>query len=160
MHFLVGSDVITESLIRQRQDRGEGKVKVEVRDWRVVRKGSGAKDAGEYDLQKPKEAKKWSLPQASERNQPCRQFDISLETPIVDFCVLFFQYIFFPRCGPFLKSLLNLLQYCFCFMFFWPRDLWDLRSVIRDRTLTPCLGIQSFKHWTTRKDSICVVLNP
>ena len=50
MNFLVGSDVITESLIRQRQDRGEGKVKVEVRDWRVVRKGSGAKDAGEYDL--------------------------------------------------------------------------------------------------------------
>ena len=27
MNFLVGSDVITESLIRQRQDRGEGKVK-------------------------------------------------------------------------------------------------------------------------------------
>ena len=51
MNFLVGSDVITESLIRQRQDRGEGKVKVEVRDWRVVRKGSGAKDAGEYSTQ-------------------------------------------------------------------------------------------------------------
>ena len=25
--------------------------------------------------------------------------------------------IFFFFCGPFLKSLLNLLQYCFCFMF-------------------------------------------
>ena len=41
MNFLVGSDVITESLIRQRQDRGEGKVKVEAKDWRVARKGSG-----------------------------------------------------------------------------------------------------------------------
>ena len=30
-----------------------------------------------------------------------------------DLGVFFF---FFPQCGPFLKSLLNFLQYCFCFM--------------------------------------------
>ena len=28
-------------------------------------------------------------------------------------------------CGPFLKSLLNLLQYCFCF---GPQGMWDLRA--------------------------------
>ena len=123
MHFLVGSDVITESLIRQRQDRGEGKVKVEVRDWRVVRKGSGAKDAGEYDLQKPKEAKKWSLPQASERNQPCRQFDISLETPIVDFCVLFFQYIFFPPMWAIFKVFIEFVTILLLFYVFLAKRL-------------------------------------
>ena len=39
---------------------------------------------------------------------------------------------FFPWCGPFLKSLLNLLQYCFCLifffficLFFWPRGMWE-----------------------------------
>jgi len=37
---------------------------------------------------------------------------------------------FFFWCGQFLKSLLNLLQYCFCFMFcfFWPQCMWDLGS--------------------------------
>ena len=43
--------------------------------------------------------------------------DVSL-TPITthtySFCLSFF---FFFNCGPFLKSLLSLLQYCFCFMF-------------------------------------------
>ena len=33
-----------------------------------------------------------------------------------------------------LKSLLNLLQFCFCFMFcfFWPGGMWDLSSLTRD----------------------------
>ena len=31
----------------------------------------------------------------------------------------FFKIFFFFGCGPFLKSLLNLLQYCFCFMFWF-----------------------------------------
>ena len=34
----------------------------------------------------------------------------------IDFGVFFFK-IFLFGCGPFLKSLFNLLQYCFCFMF-------------------------------------------
>ena len=61
---------------------------------------------------------------------------------------------FFFWCGPFLKSLLNLLQYCFCFMFcgfFWPRGMWDLSSPTRDRTLTYCIGRRSPNHWTTRE---------
>ena len=33
------------------------------------------------------------------------------------FTFYFFLRFFFVWCGPFLKSLLNLLQYCFCFMF-------------------------------------------
>ena len=32
--------------------------------------------------------------------------------------MLFFKFFFF-LCGPVLKSLLNLLQYCFCFMFWF-----------------------------------------
>ena len=55
--------------------------------------------------------------------------------------------------GPFLKSLLNLLQYCFCFMFwfFWSRGMWDLSSPTRDQTRTPCIGRCSLNHWTARE---------
>ena len=50
----------------------------------------------------------------------------------------------------FFKSLLNLLQYCFClcFVFFWPRGMWDLISWSRDRTCSPWTGRQSLNHWT------------
>ena len=60
---------------------------------------------------------------------------------------------FFFWCGPFLNSLLNLLQYCFCFMFsvFWLRGMWDLNSLTRDQTCTPCIGRQGLNHWTTRE---------
>ena len=50
----------------------------------------------------------------------------------------------------FLKSLLNLLQYCFCFMF-WFFGLWDLSSLTRDQTHTLCIGRQSLNHWTSRE---------
>ena len=59
----------------------------------------------------------------------------------------------FFSCGPFLKSLFNLLQYCFSFMFcfFWFRGMWDLSSPARDQTQTPCIGRRSLNYWTTRK---------
>ena len=41
---------------------------------------------------------------------------------------LTFIFIYFFRCGPFLKSLLNWLQHCSCLMFFWPQGMWDLSS--------------------------------
>ena len=45
-------------------------------------------------------------------------------------------------CGTSLKSLLILLQYCFCptFWFFWPWGRWNLSSPTRDRTCTPWIG--------------------
>ena len=44
---------------------------------------------------------------------------------IVGVLLLFLDFL----CGLFLKSLLNLLQYCFCFYFvFWPQSLWNLSS--------------------------------
>ena len=41
----------------------------------------------------------------------------------------FFRIFFFLR-GPFLKSLLNLVQHCFHFLFcvFWPPGMWDCRE--------------------------------
>ena len=71
-------------------------------------------------------------------------------------CVLFQrtqQEICFIWCGPFLKSLLNLLQCCFCsvFWFFWPGGLWDLSFLTRDQTHTPCPGRWSLNHWNTRE---------
>ena len=55
-------------------------------------------------------------------------------------------------CGLFLKSLLNLLQYCFCFMFsFWSSGLWDLSFSTRDWTRTPCIGRRQVNHWPSRE---------
>ena len=61
--------------------------------------------------------------------------------------ITFFEDVF--RCRPFLKSLSNLLQYCFCFMFwiFWPQGLWDLSSATRNQIRTPCTGRWSLNHW-------------
>ena len=36
--------------------------------------------------------------------------------------------IFFFECAPFLKSLLNLLQYHFCFLLFCPWGMWNLST--------------------------------
>ena len=33
----------------------------------------------------------------------------------------------------------------------WPRGMWDLSSLTRDRTCTPCIGKRSLNHWTTRE---------
>ena len=54
-------------------------------------------------------------------------------------------------CGPFLKSLLNLSQFCFYVLTFWPWDMWDLSSPTRDHTCNPCIGRWSLDHWTTRE---------
>ena len=53
-------------------------------------------------------------------------------------------FFFFKR-GPFLKSLLNWLQHCSWFMlwFFRPGGVWDLSSLTRNWTRTPCIGRQS-----------------
>ena len=62
----------------------------------------------------------------------------------------FFLIVFFFLYGSFLKSLLNLSQYCFCIMFcfFWPQGMWDLNSLTRNGT---CIGRWSLNHWTARK---------
>ena len=43
--------------------------------------------------------------------------------------------------GPFLKSFLNLLQYCFCLRF-----MWDPSSLRRDGTHTLCIGRRGLNH--------------
>ena len=47
--------------------------------------------------------------------------------PFLPYLDNFFLFFFSFWCGPFLKSLLNLLQYCFCFMFwfFGSKESWD-----------------------------------
>ena len=55
---------------------------------------------------------------------------------------IFFK-IFFFRCGPVLKSLLTLLQYCFCLMLcFFDHETWDLRN----EPVPPALRRQSLNH--------------
>ena len=67
---------------------------------------------------------------------------------------LFFFFFFRSFwCGPCLKSSLNLLQYCFCFMFwfFWPLGMWDLSSPTRDQTQALRIEKWGLNHWTTRE---------
>ena len=64
--------------------------------------------------------------------------------------ILIFLFVCF-WCGPFLKSSLNLLQYCsFYVLVFWPWDMWDPSSRTRDRTCAPCIRRWSRSPWTTR----------
>ena len=37
------------------------------------------------------------------------------------------------------------------FLAFWPRGMWDLSSLTRGRTLTPCIGRHGLNYWTTRE---------
>ena len=52
-----------------------------------------------------------------------------------------------------IKSLSNLLQYCFCFMFwfFGPKACGILATPTRSRTLTVCIERRSLDHWTARE---------
>ena len=56
----------------------------------------------------------------------------------------------------FLKSLLNLLQYCSCFIFWFfdPKTCRILGTRIKP---TPCIGRRSFNHWTAREVPTLVV---
>ena len=54
-------------------------------------------------------------------------------------------------CGSFLKSLFNLLQYCFCFIFWFLSCMRDLSFLTRDWTHTLSTGRQSLTHWTARE---------
>ena len=38
-----------------------------------------------------------------------------------------------------------------CVLVPWPRGMWDLSSLARDQTHTPCIGRPSPNHWTPRK---------
>ena len=39
----------------------------------------------------------------------------------------------------------------FYILVFWPRVMWDLSSLTRDRTCTPCIGRRSLNHPTARE---------
>ena len=62
-------------------------------------------------------------------------------------------FFFFFGCGPFLKSLLNLLQHRFCFMLyvFWPWGTWNLSSPTSDQAPTSCTERQSINRRPIRE---------
>ena len=64
-----------------------------------------------------------------------------------------------PDVDHFLKSLLNLLQYCFCFMF-WFLATRHVGSQLLDQgsTRAPCTGRQSLNHWITREVADFIIL--
>ena len=73
---------------------------------------------------------------------------------IFSFFLFFFNDFFYV--DQFLKSLFNLLKYCFCFLFwlFWPGGRWDLSRPARDQIRSPlhrkanfCCSCLIFTYW-------------
>ena len=57
--------------------------------------------------------------------------------------------------GPFLKSLLNLVQYCFCFMFlFFVHEACEILVPYPGTKPTPCALDSSLNHWTPGKSQV------
>ena len=53
-------------------------------------------------------------------------------------------------CGPFFKVFIEFVTILLLFyVFFWLWGMWDLSSLTRDQTCTPCLRKQSLNNWTT-----------
>ena len=88
------------------------------------------------DLLQDRRCKKGSLISIIPRNVPTS--NICFMQHDCSYCGYFFK-IFF-NVGHFLKSSLNVLQYCFCLMFlsFWPQSILYLSFLTRDRTHIPC----------------------
>ena len=80
-----------------------------------------------------------------EHNQGLRTITVDLLTPVL-FVVISWFFVS-------LKTLLNLLQYCCCFMlwFSWSCSMWDLSSPTQDWTHNPCIGRWGPSHWTPEK---------
>ena len=77
------------------------------------------------------------------------------------YLLLFFRKNIAFWCRSILKSLLNLLQHCFCFMlwFFWPQGIWVLWLPNQGSNPHPLIGRQSPKHWTTREVPLLPFVN-
>ena len=45
----------------------------------------------------------------------------------------------------------TILLLFFYVLVFWPQGMWDLSSLTRDRTRTPCFGRRSLNHRTARE---------
>ena len=43
------------------------------------------------------------------------------------------------------------ILFLFYALVFWPCGMWDLSSLTRDLTCTPCIGRRSLNHWTVRE---------
>ena len=63
-------------------------------------------------------------------------------TYFIAFSVLYFAYLFI-----YMPFSFFFLMFWFC----WPRGMWDLSSLTRGRTRTPCIGRGSLNHWTARE---------
>ena len=50
----------------------------------------------------------------------------------------------------FVEFMIVLLLFHILF-FYWPWGMWELSSLTRDQTHTPCIGKQNLNHWTTRE---------
>ena len=73
-------------------------------------------------------------------------------------CSLDFIKAFFFK--GFIEFVIRLLLFYVLVLVFVPRGTWALSSLTRDQTCAPCIGKQSFNHWTTREVSQSLLLHP
>ena len=69
------------------------------------------------------------------------------------FLVFYFKDFFFFLMWTIFKVFIEFVTILplFYVLVFWPRGMWDLSSLTRDRTHTPCTGRWSLNHWTARE---------
>ena len=62
-------------------------------------------------------------------------------------------FLTFCWCGPFSWVFIEFFAILLLFyvLVFWPQDMWDLSSLTRDWTCTPCIGRWRLNHWVTRE---------
>ena len=64
---------------------------------------------------------------------------------------LFKEFLMWTIFKAFIEFVTTLLLFLCFYFYFWLKGTWDLSSLIRDRTCTPCIGRQSLNYWTTRE---------
>lgn len=74
---------------------------------------------------------------------------------IVLYTLFFFQFFFW--CGPFSKSILNLLQYCFLSMIFGPLAMRPAGSHLLNQGSNPQIGSWNLNHWSPREVPVHVI---
>jgi len=62
---------------------------------------------------------------------------------------VFFFFLMWPIFKVFIEFVTVLLL--FNVLAFWPQGIWDLSTLTRDRTCTPCFGRGNLNHWTARE---------
>ena len=74
---------------------------------------------------------------------------------------LVYSFFFNFLCGPFFKifvEFVTILLLLYIYIYIWLQGMWDLSSLTRYWTCTPCIGRWGPNHWTAKEVSLLFIL--